>query len=156
MDNPTKKANSFLQTDNYDLQFIFAKIRKLNEINEKVLAILDPALKRHCQVANIVGNKLILLTTNSSIATQIRFQSPDLLNKLHKISSLSHIKEIQAKVGIPPRLELRNLPKDKEPHQVARLSLETAELILEFAQSLDDPKLKEVMERIAKNVKTKV
>lgn len=151
MDNPTKKANSFFLTDHQDLQFIFAKIRKLNEINEKILAILDPAIKKYCQVANVAGNKLVLLTANSSIATQVRFQAPDILSKLQKIAALSHIKEIQTKVGMPQRQELRNLPKDKELRKVAQLSQETADLILEFAQSLDDPKLREVMEKIAKN-----
>ena len=147
-----KKANSYLLTENQDLQFIFAKIKKLGEINKKVLSHMDAALAAHCQVANLTGNCLVILASNSSIATQLRFQAPDLLKKLQQDPALKHVKEIQAKVGVPRTQTRLSAPVEKNTHPVERLSEKTSAFILELAKSLDNEKLRKVMEKIAENV----
>jgi hypothetical protein len=145
MDKFYKKTDAFFQTDNQDLQFILAKVRKLGEINKKVLAVIDPSISRFCQVANISGNKMIVLVKNSSAATQLRFLVPDVLKKLQQDAGLRHIKDIQIKMGVPDgRVEMGGSGVKKQV-----MSKETGEIVKGIADSLEDPKLREIMQRIA-------
>lgn len=150
MTDSSKKANSYLKAESHDLRLVFAKIRELTILNEKVAQYLDPSVVKYCQVANVVGPKLVLLAANGSIATQLRFQLPDLLKKLKADPhpTLQKIQDIQCKVHptfLPNRQPV--VSKNKQPMQ--KPSPETARMMHELAESIDDPKLKEVMRRIA-------
>lgn len=145
MDKFYKKTDAFFITNNQDLQFIFAKVRKLGEINKKVLALIEPSIARFCQVANMSGSKMIILAMNSSAATQLRFQTPDILKRLQKDPLLKHIKEIQIKMGMPEGQAKADGGKQNKP----TLTAETGQMMRELADSLEDPKLKEIMRKIA-------
>jgi hypothetical protein len=151
-ENASKKIDRLIESDNRDLRFIFNKINRLNEINQKVTDYLPENLRSFCQVANAVGDKLILLVANGSIATQLRFDSENLIKHFKKDASLSHINAIELKVrppqpSLPPRLS-------KAPERYAQpLSPITAQIIRDSAESLD-PALREIMERIAGRIKT--
>jgi len=144
-----KKPNAYFLGDNQDLQFVFAKVKKLAEINKKILELIDPAIRRSCQVANMAGNKLIIITANSSVATQLRYQIPDMLAKMRQDPALKHVNDIQTKVGTP---QTRLSQPDNVIRQAAYLSSETAQQIKDMAKSLDDKKLREVMEKIATRI----
>lgn len=143
-DSPFKKADAIIETDCRDLRTVFAKVSILQEINHKISSYLDPKIVQYCQVANITGDKLILIAANGSVATQIRFQTMDLLKKCKQHSELQHIQQIECKVR-PPEIRGNMLLSNKAP----LLSTQAACIIREMAETLEDPKLKEVMERIA-------
>lgn len=146
----SKKADTYLQAESRDLRLVFAKIRELQIINEKLYAHLDPHIAKYCQAANVAGNRLILIVANGSIATQLRFQLSDLLKKLksdpHPL--IQKIHDIQCKVH--PGFTLPALQSSAYPRQKMQpLSPETANMIQEMAEAIEDPKLREIMERIA-------
>lgn len=146
-DKSTKKADAFLQTTDHDLQALFAKIKLLEELNKKVSAFLEGSLKSSCQVANMVDRRLILLVANGSVATQLRFMTPDLLIKFKHDPVLKKIQSIQCIVRPTPipAVPQKSLPK------MPPLSRKTAEIVREIAESMDDKKLKEVFLRIAEH-----
>lgn len=146
---PHKKAFAFIESDQRDLRFIFSKVAILNTLNSKLINYLDPNMAKYCQVANIIGNKLILIAANGSIATQIRFQANDLIRKFHKDSSLKAITRIECIVRpvIPSRLTTTSTKS------MPLLTRETANIIHETAQLIDDPMLRKTMERIANRFK---
>lgn len=149
-----KKANAFITHggDAQDLQAIHAKIKMLERLSQKVLPLLDSSLAKYCQVANLTNGKLILIAANGSIATQIRFQANEILGKLSKDNSIWQIKGIECKVRPPqPRLSPR-LQATPAKHMAA-LSPETAQIVKSMAELIEDPKLREIMERIAGRVK---
>lgn len=144
-----KKSSAYIDTATGDLQFIFTKIKVLQALNSKVATYLDENIAKYCQVANLIGPKLILVAANSSIATLIRLQVHDLLLKFQNDPDLvlQKVKEVHCKIHpsfIPPA----SLPVKT----VERLSAETARIVSEIAASLKDPKLKEIMEKIAQRV----
>jgi hypothetical protein len=153
VDTPFKKANAFILNKGRDLQTVYTKVNLLEMLNHKVMAYLEPGMEKFCQVANLVGGKLTLIAANGSIATQIRFQTNDLLRKFRQDISLRHIVSIECKVSpaqntTSPRLTtkpLKNMPA---------LSRQTADIVKTMAESIEDSALKEVMMRIAKRVKT--
>ena len=153
-DSSSKKANRYFQSDNKDLQLLFAKIKELDILNQKIAGYLDPNIRKYCQVANFSGNRLTIVVANGSVATQIRFQTNDLLRQFKQDPLLQTIQDIYCKVRPAPISH--TAPKVNMPFKkLEDLSPETAEIVWEIAESLEDPKLKEAMQRIAKHVKNK-
>jgi hypothetical protein len=140
----SKKADSFLSSN--DLQRLLQKAKLLMAINEKLKEYLVPEIFHYCQAANIQDGKLVILTANSSVATQIRLRTSTLLTQFRQDPLLQSVNEIQAKV----RRDITSTTKSKKKyHQIKLLSTETAQLVHDIAQSIEDPKLREVLERIA-------
>lgn len=143
---PSKKIAAYLGAGHHELQSILAKINHLQQLSEKVSSYLDPHLTHLCMIANLIGSKLIILAANGSIATQLRFQVPDLLKKFSLDPELKHIHQIECKVrpassiSSPVRLQRSKMPL---------LSQQTSELIRDMAKSIDDKVLREIMEKIA-------
>lgn len=138
-------VSDFKKPDDF-LQPIFAKVKMLEELNARVSTYLDDSLKRYCQVANLSQHRLILLVANGSTATQLRFLTPDLLRKFKTDPQLVHIQEIQIKVR-PLQSERRTMKKTHKP----TISQQSAEIVREIAESIEDPKLREALLRIAKH-----
>ena len=147
-DSTSKRASAFLETENRDLQAILTKVKLLNELNAIVVNYLDENLRNYCQVANINGNQLILIAANGSIATQIRFQSADLIRKFKSHPTLKAIQSIQCKVR-----PISTPAPDFIPQKLPPLSPKAAELILEAAQYIEDPTVRAALEKIATNTK---
>jgi len=149
-----KKAKEFIDHDSRDLQAVFEKVNLLGDLNQKIEAHLDPALVKYCQASNLTNGKLTLIVANGSVATQIRYQTNDILRKFRGDPALKHITAIECKVRpeqppLPPRLS------DKPVKNTLTLSPATAEAIKSIADSITDPGLREVMTRIASHVKEK-
>jgi hypothetical protein len=91
---------SRLLKENSALQRIFAKVQQLKQLNEVLMTCLDPKLRRHCVVANIYTDKLVVLAENAAIATQFRFYIPELLPLLRQKHPLfRELKTIECKLG---------------------------------------------------------
>jgi hypothetical protein len=97
----------------------------------------------------LVGGKLILIAANGSIATQLRFITADLLKRIKREPTLQHIQQIECKVR-PVQSALSSRLTTQMSKKMPSLSPETAEIVHEIAGSIEDPTLREVMERIAK------
>lgn len=151
--SPIKKAALLIGSRHRDLHAVFIKIQRLDVLNRKIAAHLEPAIAKYTQVANEIGGKLILTVANGSIATQLRFLTADLLNQFSRDPMLKHIRSIECKVRPAPVTTTPSRLAPHAPKNMAALSLETAEIVREAAESLDDPALRNVMERIAKRVK---
>lgn len=83
------------------LQRIFAKVQQLKQLNEVFTQCLEPQLRKHCIVANVYPDKLIVLSENAAFATQFRFSIPELLPLLRKKHPLfRELKTIECKVKI--------------------------------------------------------
>jgi len=93
---PLKKL---FDTENSALQYIYVKVRQLQQLNEVLVACLEPKLRNRCVVANFYTEKLVILAENAAIATQFRFCIPELLPALkRKHPLLREIKIIECKV----------------------------------------------------------
>lgn len=146
-----KKMSNYFQSRHQDLQPIFAKVKLLTEIHQQLTAYLDPYLASQCQTANLVNNKLVLITVNASIATQLRYQSVELLKRLQENALLKHIQHIEIKVR--PALHAAALRQDTLK-KMPLLSSATAAIVREIAETVADPRLKEIIKRIAKRTKS--
>lgn len=146
----SKKANDFIAMDSRELSTVFAKIRLLEDLTRKITPYLDENVRSYCHIANIMSGRLVLIAANGSIATQLRFQTPELLKKFKTDPSLRHIVDIHCKVR-----PSHNPAPAKKNSQMAPLTQATAEIVKGMAESIEDPKLREIMERIAGRVRGK-
>ncbi|HEX4044708.1 MAG TPA: DciA family protein [Gammaproteobacteria bacterium] len=149
-----------LKSTNRDLLYILSKVKELISLNQQVAVYLDPAFRPYCQVANSSAGKLTLLTANGSIATQLRFQTNELLAYFKQDPKLCHIKEIHFIVRpITTNMGTRTVTtssgrgkSEQKKSGMQPLSRRTADTVRQIAQSIVDDELRKVMEKIAGNV----
>lgn len=148
--NDSKKPAIDYITNHHDLNFLLSKVKTLNTLDLKVKAYLESPYKEQCQVANLTNRKLVILVPNSAIASMMKYQVPDLLKTWEKDIVLKEINEIEIKVRLTfdPKERLNSEPINN----TLTLSSETAAMMYEIAESLDDPKLRAVMQKIAGHV----
>lgn len=155
MNKPSfKKADDFIEFNARDLKTVFAKINLLEQLSHKVLACLEPEIAKYCQVANLVESKLTLIVANGSIATQIRFQTQDLIKKLHQHPMLKAVRFVECKVR-PAQNQLSNRLTTNQSSNMGLLTPETGEMICAMAETIEDEKLREIMVRIGKRIEGK-
>jgi hypothetical protein len=152
-DKPTLSISSLLQPNTRDLQTVLSKVKAIETLNHTIIPLLDPALQKYCQIANLTNGVLVILTANGSVATELRYHVPDLIRKLQKNHALRHIKEVQCKVRPPMQVGVQRGFVPRKAEKVMPLSKESAEILLAMAETIDDEKLREVMISIAGNTK---
>lgn len=118
------------------------RARKLQRLEQAVLQLLPENLSAHCKVMNLKNEILILATTSSAWAARLRFATPDLLKQLECQHAL-RLRSIQLRIE-PETIE--NQPLKRPP---ARLSMASATLLAQTAQSVNHPALQEALYRLA-------
>lgn len=77
------------------LGWIITRANKINALNSLVNEILPPTLAGRATVTNMEDTTLILQAQNGTIATQLRYQSRNLLNSLHFYREWHYFKDIR-------------------------------------------------------------
>ncbi len=142
---PSKKAFAYFSSHHHDLDSLCVKVKEWQTLNQKLSTYLDSHLATYCQLGHLIGDRLIILVANGSIATQLRFRSTDLLAQFTRDPAFKHIRHIDYKVR--PVYPMSSSLQQKR--KITLLSTATAELIRNLAETIEDKTLREVMERIA-------
>lgn len=150
-DTNSKKPLAYLDTEG-TVHALWHKLKKVEQLHAVVSKHLDNNLQAYCKVTSFINGKLTIVAANSSITSQLHFQSPELLRKLKQEASLQGIQTIQCKVQVQTNRSRRALTK---PRTVKPLSAESASIIADIAETIEDSKLRAAMQRLAKNVKAK-
>jgi hypothetical protein len=138
-----------LQQDSSLLQGILDKLKHFKDLHTILAQYLDTKLAAHCQVVNMENGHLVIITDSALWATQFRFQIPALLPKLQKHEPLSSLKNISCKISPSSKTQI---PEAPHTAMMPRLSLQTAEMILTAAKTINHDKLKLILQKIAKNI----
>lgn len=147
--NYKKSASDYLQRGNGDLKLLFTKLKEMEYLSHKIAAYMDFTLHRDYKIAPLKDNCLILIASNASIATHLRFQIPDFLKKFEQDPHLKKIRNINCKVS--PHLSITHKSSKTHHRKIALLSAKTSRHLQEAAQTIKDEKLRRIMERIAKH-----
>lgn len=140
---------NLLQPTGRDLQTVLSKVKAINTLNEVVQGLLDDGLKKYCRVGNLSNGILVLLVDNSAVATQMRYTVPTLLSQLRGTKALRHIKEIQLKVRLPEKVDVKRGETGVQQEKMQWLSQDAAETLRAMAESIEDERLRGIMLRIA-------
>lgn len=144
-----KKSEAFLQKD--ELNFLFTKVNEIKRLHESVMPYIDKNMRDGVKVANMIGKRLILLADSGAIATYLRFNKSTLLIQFMQHPILKRFNDIHCIVRVAETLP-RQVTKQTE-NKMPLLDAETGQIIKDIAATIDDPKLKAVMERIASHTR---
>ena len=117
---------------------LLEKAAQLEVLTHQLHCCLPIAWRPHAQVANIREGELIILVDSPAWATRLRLHSPFILTTLSDYQNLN----IQ-KISIKQRPSRQPAPKSKL--RARELSPESAKLLRQTADSIDDAKLKEAL-----------
>ena len=81
------------------LQKILQKSSLQKEWTSQVGSLVKPPLQQEFTVTNVTNKQITIFCFNSSAATQLKFLTPSLLEKLRSLKSFSEIEGIKIKVG---------------------------------------------------------
>jgi hypothetical protein len=127
------------------LQAIQYRIEK----EKRLVSMISETTGLDCKsifVSNSEGDVLVLQTTNSSVATQLRLSANNILEKITQ-ESITGKRYNSIKVQVRP-LYQKQRSKQKTMRSISK---ENAALLEETAQHSDNPKLKAVLERLAQH-----
>ncbi len=139
-----------LNNDSKILEAITARLNELKQLNFLFQQHVEHLLATHCQVAGIDKNCLMVIVDNGHWTTQLRFQIPTILSQLRLNAQLKNLKGIICKTR--PDYSTADSRQSKQSRKMARISQQTANIILSTAQTIDDAKLRGIMEKIAGNL----
>lgn len=73
------------------------------QIDNAVMTALPSMLSDNCNTRSYISNVLTLTTYSNAVATQLRYNSPNILSKLRRTSVFSEISRIDIKVVAKPK-----------------------------------------------------
>jgi len=146
----SKPISQVMNAKHHDLQQLFQKLHEINRIKKMVMPMLDTHMHGYIDVSyDFSKHILIFIVANDAIATRLRFQTEELLNRFKLHSYLKRIKDIHLRIQSFKRGKYQKTTKQ----QVALLSQNSAHAIAQVADNMTHPALKSVMQRIAKRIK---
>jgi len=153
MSDRSKKSSGYFQSNQMGLGSLLSKVKEWEAINQRLASLIDPVLWKYCRAGSIENHELVILAANGSVAAQLRFQTTDILKKFKTDSILQSIKSIHCKVL--PSFAYANAPRPviSTKHPVALLSPQTAAIVKEIAQTIEDQGVKKSMLQIATRIK---
>ena len=129
---------------------LVTQARQLGHLSDIIQAMLDPSLADHCHLAHFDGSRMVLVADSPAWATRLRFSVDTLVSQLKQYSNKFHG---LSKIEVAVRPEL---PGQPQPDVVIRtISAEATQYIEESAQGIDDPELKQALQRLAQRQKDK-
>ena len=81
------------------LQKILQKSSLQKEWTNQVASLIKRPLQQEFAVTDVTNKRITIFCFNSSAATQLRFLTPSLLQKLRSLKSFSEVEGIKIKVG---------------------------------------------------------
>lgn len=119
---------------------VLAHARMLYGLEQKLAAIMDPALSSHCQVADVRDHCLILCCSSATFATRVRMISQPLLESLR-----------EAGVSGIERIDIRISPVNRPQPEARRqrtLSPAAHQALDRFAADCGDAEIQAIVKRI--------
>ena len=120
------------------------KAHRLRELNESLMSCVPPSLVQHVRLATVRDGCLVLQAEGSTWAAQLRFKTPEILEKLQAHPEFREVRSVRVRNVVEPR------PKTVAP-QRRHMSREAAATLRHEAQCTTDGKLRAALERLARH-----
>jgi len=124
---------------------VLLHIESLRRLQQVLQEHIEPALMQHCRIANCKNGSLTLATSTAAWASRLRYTVPEILDSLRDKPASLPIKSIR--VIVTPEQSTRN----EQPSQEPCMSLATAEVLQQIADSIDDSELSASIKRLCRH-----
>lgn len=136
---PTLK--SCLASPSPELSRLLGRVQELERLTRLVQSLLPESLRPHCRVASVRGTTLVLQTDSPAWATKLRLTGPSLARALQS----ANVRQIEIKI------QPVSGPRPVPARHPARMSKNTATLLLQLADTMTDPKLRDALHRLSRH-----
>jgi len=119
--------------------------RRLAALERALLSVLPPEWKRHCTVANVQEQTVVVSATSPVWAARVRLMAPQLMEQLQAHCQNEALRAFH--VRIHPRIERTHKPNATRPV----LSSGSAGLLLSVSKQCSDHGLELALERLSRN-----
>lgn len=145
--NPLR-VSAVLSREHDVLGPMLRKARWLDEVNRLLWEQMDESLAKHCRVANVSNERLILVACSSAWSARLRFRVPEILGRLERLGIISGHCSAHIYISAGQAAPLTN--KNPKPE----LSQASSELLREVAGTVTHIPLKEVLLKLAQHAST--
>lgn len=125
------------------MKWLTTRARQLDRLDHLLQACLPSPFSGRCRLANVIGQVVVIHTTDAACASLLRFQATTVCSTLS-----AHLPEpvtrLEVKVRPPGYSQPASLDKASPP------SAQSAALINQVADSLEDGPLKSALDRLAR------
>ncbi|MDX1519819.1 MAG: DUF721 domain-containing protein [Gammaproteobacteria bacterium] len=125
---------------------IFSHLELLQVLQNQLSRHLDPELAKHCHIANYRNGILTLSTESANWATRIRYSVPEILSSMDKNPLPVTVKSIRV-VVVPEHSSPFPGNTERKPF----LSQESARLMTQMADSINDAELSASIRRLCRH-----
>ncbi|MBD3609325.1 MAG: DUF721 domain-containing protein [Gammaproteobacteria bacterium] len=124
---------------------MFKQIEHEKRLTQNLRALLPSPLAENCQAGGIKNDTLIIFTTSAVWASKLRYLIPTLLADFSEHPKFQQVTEINIKINQSTKQpETKGANKNR-----LTLSMESAELIRQTAESIHDPELRESLLKLS-------
>lgn len=145
--NKSLKPAAHILHGNHFLQRLLKQAQTLSQLQTLVHGYLAPAAREQLQLGSYENGVLTLVLAEAAWATRLRYQQDRLLGQLRQHPEFSSLQRIQLKIrpaGNAPE------PAEKERRYISESA---SQHICDGAANIEDPKLREALQRLAKNIR---
>lgn len=139
-----------LRAQKGDVAELVTHARQLGHLSDIIQAMLEPSLADHCHLAHFDGSRMVIVADSPAWATRLRFSVDTLVSQLQQYSNKFHR---LSKIEVAVRPQLPDLPQVNVVERT--ISVEAAQYIEESADSVEDPDLKQALQRLASRQRPK-
>ena len=130
---------------------LLLQAKALTEIKIIINQVIDYQIAEHTEVAKIHNGQLTLICDSAVWATRLRYMEPQIVKKLQQYSPLKAIHKIDIKIR---PLTNHTSQQNIKPKRKVELSLKAANQILDEANAISDPGLKNALKKLARHAKS--
>ncbi|WP_456372829.1 DUF721 domain-containing protein [Thiolapillus sp.] len=135
------KVGSVLE-DSTQLSHLLRMLKKQQALLEQVRKILPAPLDEHCLHARIKADRLILHTDSPAWSTSLRFHAPRMLSEIKSLAP--NLKKVDIRIIVQQQLRPAKTSGSS-------LSRQTARLIRDLADDMEDPDLRAAFKRLGRS-----
>jgi len=133
------------------LQNLEQKINKLKTLNKYAHAILGKEIASHVSIANLRDSTLVLIAESGVWATRLRYAMGELMPKFRQEAAFYYVANIEIIVRGGETTPPQKAPA--ESINFLSISKESAQILQNLANCIEEPSLKEQLNLIAMKAK---
>ena len=120
------------------------RANRLRDLNQSLLSCVPVPLVEHVRLATIRDGCLVLQAQGSAWAAQLRFKTPEILEKLQAHPEFGEVRSVRVRNVVEPNPKV--VPRERR-----HMSQITAEVLRNEARCTVDVKIRAALERLARH-----
>lgn len=145
--NKQLKPTAQILHNSHFLQRLLKQAQTLSQLQVLVHHYLAPAAREQLQLGSYDNGVLTLVLAEAAWATRLRYQEARLLDQLRQHSEFTGLQRIRLKVR-----PASSAPETAEEER-RYISATASEHIRDSAENIQDPQLREALQRLANNIR---